>query len=72
MIFPKIEKDSFLLAAELATEIRKYLDRALDIIVIDEANFDKHSRETWHWNTSSSLRELPYNAHRNSGVGRIC
>ena len=47
MIFPKIEKDSFLLAAELATEIRKYLDRALDIIVIDEANFDKRSRETW-------------------------
>lgn len=47
VIFPKIEKDSFLLAAELATEIRKYLDRALDIIVIDEANFDKRSRETW-------------------------
>ena len=47
VIFPKVEKDSFLLAAELATEIRKYLDRALDIIVVDEANFDKRSRETW-------------------------
>ncbi|MCK5343925.1 MAG: nucleotidyltransferase domain-containing protein [Candidatus Heimdallarchaeota archaeon] len=47
VIFPEIEKDSFALAAELATEIRKYLDRALDVIVVDESNFDKRSRETW-------------------------
>ena len=47
VIFPKIEMDSFVLAAELATEIRKYLDRALDVIVVDEFNFEKRSRETW-------------------------
>lgn len=47
VIFPKIEKDSFALAAELATEIRKYLDRALDVIVIDESNFNKRSLESW-------------------------
>jgi predicted nucleotidyltransferase len=47
VVFPKIKQDSFGLAAELATEIRKYLDRALDVIVVDESNFDKRSRETW-------------------------
>ena len=47
VIFPELEKDSFVLAAELATEIRKYLDRALDVIVVDELNFDKRSHETW-------------------------
>ncbi len=47
VVFPEIKKDSFALAAELSTEIRKYLDRALDVIVIDELNFNKRSREPW-------------------------
>ena len=47
VIFPEIEKDSFALAAELAIEIRKHLDRALDVIVMDESNFNKRSQETW-------------------------
>ena len=47
VVFSKIEKDSFLLAAEVAIEIRKYLDRALDIIVVDKSNYDKRSKESW-------------------------
>jgi len=47
VIFHELEKDSFALAAELAAELRKYLDRALDVIVVDESNFDKRSHETW-------------------------
>ncbi len=47
VIFPEIKKDSFALAAELSTEIRKYLDRALDVIVVDESNFNKRSKEAW-------------------------
>jgi predicted nucleotidyltransferase len=47
VIFPEMKKDAFELAAELAMEIRKYLDRALDVIVIDESNFDKRSRDSW-------------------------
>ena len=46
-VFPEIKKDSFALAAELATEIRRYLDRALDVIVVEESNFEKRSMEPW-------------------------
>ena len=47
VVFPEIKKDSFALVAELSTEIRKYLDRALDVIVIDELNYNKRSKEAW-------------------------
>ena len=47
VVFPEIKKDSFALAAELATEIRRYLDRALDVIVVEESNFEKRSMEPW-------------------------
>ncbi|HAK46766.1 MAG TPA: hypothetical protein DCO79_12725 [Spirochaeta sp.] len=47
VVFPEIKKDSFALAAEIAKEIRKYLDRALDVIVVDELNFNKRSKDTW-------------------------
>ena len=47
VVFPIINKDYFELAAELTIEIRKYLDRALDVIVIDKLNFDQRSKESW-------------------------
>ncbi len=47
VIFPEMKKDSFELAAEVATEFRKHLDKALDVIVVDESSFSERSNETW-------------------------
>ncbi|MBT3274830.1 MAG: nucleotidyltransferase domain-containing protein [Spirochaetales bacterium] len=46
-IFPKLTDDAFTLAAEITSEIRKYLDKALDVVVFDELKFKQRSKEPW-------------------------
>ena len=46
-VFPLLTKDPFELASEVRTEIHKYLDMALDVVITDEARMATRSKEQW-------------------------
>jgi predicted nucleotidyltransferase len=46
-VFPRLTKDPFELAFEVRTEIHKYLDVALDVVVSDEGRMATRSQEQW-------------------------
>jgi len=46
-VFPRLTKDPFVLATEVRTEIHKYLDIALDVIISDTDQLATRSQEQW-------------------------
>jgi predicted nucleotidyltransferase len=46
-LFPSLDKDPFELAYDVRSEIHKYLDVALDVVICDEPGFRSRGREQW-------------------------
>jgi len=46
-VFPVLTKDPFELAYDVRSEIHKYLDIALDVVICDEPRFKARGREQW-------------------------
>ena len=46
-VFPQLTKDPFALASEVRTEIHKYLDMALDVVISDEGRMATRSQYQW-------------------------
>ena len=46
-VFPQLLNDPFVLAAEVRTEIHKYLDIALDVVVSDTDRMKTRGLEQW-------------------------
>lgn len=46
-LFPEIRKDPFDLAFEVRTEIHKYLDMAIDVIICDQNLYSRRKNEQW-------------------------
>jgi predicted nucleotidyltransferase len=46
-VFPVLTKDPFELAYDVRSEIHKYLDIALDVVICDEPRFNSRGRELW-------------------------
>jgi predicted nucleotidyltransferase len=46
-VFPRLTKDPFELAFEVRTEIHKYLDMALDVVISDEGRMATKSQDQW-------------------------
>ncbi|MFZ4618593.1 MAG: nucleotidyltransferase family protein [Rectinemataceae bacterium] len=47
VVFPEFLKDPFELAFEVRSEIHKYLDIALDVVVCDSQGYASRGREQW-------------------------
>lgn len=46
-LFPVLTKDPFELAYDVRSEIHKYLDIALDVVICDEPRFNSRGKEQW-------------------------
>jgi predicted nucleotidyltransferase len=46
-VFPFLNKDPFEHAYEVRVEIHKYLDVALDVVVVDERQFSDRCTKSW-------------------------
>lgn len=59
VIFPELHDDPFDLSYEIRKEIHKYVDRPIDLLVLDKPTYNQRKQLTWSLEHTISKEGVP-------------